>query len=86
MKRPVSVYTHTKIHTILFWVGVAVVVLSTFFSKPNQPHWLLWVGVAVFLSSFVYRILTIKCPHCGSGLYGCRVLPKHCPDCGKELE
>jgi uncharacterized OB-fold protein len=47
---------------------------------------LLWAGVAVFLSSFVYRIITIKCPHCGSGLYGCRVLPKYCPDCGKELE
>ena len=86
MKRPVSVYTNAKIHMLLFWVGVAIVVLSTFFSKPNQPHWSLWVGVAVFLSSFVYRILFIKCPHCGSGLYGARVLPKHCPDCGKELE
>jgi DNA-directed RNA polymerase subunit RPC12/RpoP len=30
--------------------------------------------------------LKVQCPHCGSKLLGCRVIPKHCPDCGKELE
>ena len=86
MKQSMSVHGHVRIHTILFWIGVAIVVLSTFFSKLNQPHWLLWCGVAVFLSSFVHRVIFIRCPHCSSGLYGCCVLPKHCPDCGKELE
>ena len=86
MKRPMSIHNHTKIHTALFCLGVAIVGVSAFFNKPLQPNWLLCIGAAVFLSSFLYRIITIRCPHCGSGLYGCRVLPKHCPDCGKELE
>ena len=80
-----SIHDHARIHTILFWAGGAIVAISSIFSKPLQPHWLLWVGVAVFLSSPVYRLLKIRCPHCGSKLLGCRVIPKHCPDCGKEL-
>ena len=86
MKHPTSVHGHVRIHTILFWAGVAIVVVGGILSKPLQPHWLLWVGVAVFLSSFVYRLLIIRCPHCGSSLLSCRVLPEYCPDCGKKLE
>lgn len=77
---------HIRIHSILFWFGVAIVVVSHIFSKPLEPHWLLWVGVAVFLGALIYRILMVKCPYCGSGLYSCRILPEYCPDCGKELE
>ena len=86
MKQPATVHDHVRVHTILFWSGVAIVVVGGILSEPLQPHWLMWVGVAVFLSSFAYRLLKIRCPHCGSKLLGCRVMPKHCPDCGKELE
>ena len=86
MKHPTSIHDHIKIHEILFWLGVAIVGLSSIFSKPLQPYWLMWIGVAVFLSSFVYRLAKVRCPHCGSSLLSCRVLPKCCPDCGKELE
>ena len=85
MKHPISVHDHVRIHTILFWLGTAIVVAGGIFSEPLQPHWLMWLGVAVFLSSPVYRLMFIKCPHCGSGLFSCRVIPKHCPDCGNEL-
>ena len=80
-----TVSQHCRISTILFWIGVGIVVISSFFNKFLQLHWTAWVGIAVFLSSFVYRIIFIKCPHCGSGLYGSRTLPKYCPDCGKAL-
>ena len=86
MKQPKSVHDHVKIHMVLFWFGVAIVVVGGIFSEPLQPHWLLWVGVAVFLSSSVYRLLIVRCPHCGSSLLSCHVLPEYCPDCGKELE
>ncbi len=86
MKYPTAIHDHVRIHTILFWLGVAIVVAASIFSEPLRPHWLMWIGLAVFLSSFVYRLLKVRCPHCGSSLLSCRVIPKHCPDCGKELE
>ena len=86
MKQPTSIHDHARIHTILFWLGVAIVVVGGICSAPLQPHWLMWVGGAVFLSSFVYRLLKIRCPYCGSSLISCRVLPEYCPDCGKKLE
>ena len=85
MKRPLSIHDHMNIHTVLFWLGVAIVVVGGMLSKPLQPHWLLWVGIAVFLAAPVYRLLKIQCPHCGSRMLSCQVLPKYCPDCGKEL-
>ena len=81
-----SIHDHVKIHMILFWGGVAITVVGSMLSSPNQPHWLIWGGLGVFLLSFVYRLITVKCPHCGDMLLGCRVIPKHCPNCGKELE
>lgn len=80
-----SIHDHVRIHTILFWAGFAIVGISSVFSKPLQPHWLMWVGIVIFLASPVYRLIKIRCPHCGSNLFSCRVIPKHCPDCGKEL-
>lgn len=85
MKRKMTIHDHVRIHTILFVLGVVIVVIGGFFSQPLQPHWLLWVGVIIFLSSFIYRVFAIKCPHCGSGLYSCRELPTYCPDCGEKL-
>lgn len=85
MKHALSIHDHVKIHTVLFWAGVAIIVVGGMFSIPLQPHWLIWVGIVVLLASFLYRLLKIKCPHCADKLLGCRVIPKHCPNCGKEL-
>lgn len=86
MKHSLSIHDHVRIHMILFWSGVAFAVAGSIFSKPLQPHWLLWLGIAVFLASLLYRVVTVKCPHCADKLLGSRVIPKHCPNCGKELE
>ena len=86
MKQPTSIHDHARIHTILFLLGGAIIVIGGICSKPLQPHWLMWVGIAVFLAAPIYRLLTIRCPHCGSSLLSCSVLPEFCPDCGKKLE
>ena len=86
MKHPTSIHDHVRIHTILFWLGVAIVVVGGIFSKPLQPHWLMWGGLAVFLSSFVYRLAKVRCPHCGSPFRLRGGIPKHCPNCGKYID
>ena len=85
MKRPLTLHDHVRIHTILFVLGAAIIVIGSTFSEPLNPHWLMWVGIVIFLSSPAYRLLKIKCPHCGSKLLSCQVMPKYCPDCGNEL-
>ena len=85
MKHTLSLRDHVRIHMLLFWIGVAITIVGGKLSSPNQPHWLIWIGVGVFLSSFLYRLAAVKCSHCGDKLLGCRVMPKHCPNCGKEL-
>lgn len=86
MKHSLSIHDHVRIHMILFWAGVGIIVIGGTLSKSLQPHWLLWAGIVVFLASFLYRLLKVKCPHCADKLLGCRVIPKHCPNCGKELD
>ena len=66
MKHSMSVRDHIRVHMALFWAGVAIVVVGGIFSKPLQPHWLIWVGIVVFLFSLLYRLITVKCPHCGN--------------------
>ena len=55
MKLPLTLYGHARICAILFWLGVAIVVIGGIFSEPLNPHWLMWIGVVVFLSSFMGR-------------------------------
>ena len=56
------------------------------FGLPHLASVLIWIGIVVFLASPVYRLLKIRCPHCGSRMLSCRVFPKCCPDCGAELK
>ena len=86
MKTNLTIREKVRIQAILLLLGAAVMSIGSFISEPLQPHWLFWVGLILFVSSPVYRVLAIKCPHCGSSMLNCRRIPKHCPDCGKELE
>ena len=86
MKHTMSIRDHVRISTVLVLVGFAIFAIGGMCTKPLQPHWLLWVGLGIFLVALVYRLITVKCPHCGDMLLGCRVLPKYCPCCGKELD
>ena len=76
---------HVRISSILWYLGATGIIIGGYLSEPLQPNWIFWAGITVFFSSVIYRILMIKCPHCGSNMFSCRQIPKHCPDCGKEL-
>ena len=86
MKLPLTLYGHARICAILFWLGVAIVVIGGIFSEPLNPHWLMWIGVVVFLSSFGYRLLYIHCPNCNDIWAGMPSIPEYCPKCGKKIE
>ena len=85
MKHDFTIRQKSHIHSALFLGGAAVIVIGCSISNPLEFHWLIWVGLMLFLGSVVYRLTAIRCPHCGSNMASCRFLPKHCPDCGKEL-
>ena len=86
MKLPLTLYGHARICAILFWLGVAIVVIGGIFSEPPNPHWLMWIGVVVFLSSFGYRLRYIHCTHCNDLGAGMPSIPEYCPKCGKKIE
>lgn len=48
-------------------------------------HYLIWVAFALMLGSVVYKVLTLKCPHCGGFLSAKYKLPQTCPACGKPI-
>ena len=85
-QKQLTIRQKSKIHGALFFGGAAVIIIGCWLSQPLEPHLLVWVGTALFLSSVVYRLTAIRCPHCGSNMAGCRFLPRCCPDCGQELE
>lgn len=78
--------TRLNIHYAACGLGGVVTMVGCYISEPYTLHFAAWLGIILIAAGLIWRILFIKCPHCGNGLYGCRVLPKHCPDCGKELE
>lgn len=85
-KKDLTIRQKSRIHAALFFGGAAIIVLGCSLSDPLEFHWLIWVGLIPFLGSVVYRLTAIRCPHCGSNMAGCRILPKCCPDCGKKLD
>lgn len=77
--------THVKIHTILLVIGLVIAGIGAKISEFGSLHPVAWVGLGMTALGLLWRFLFIKCPHCGSGLYGVRSLPQYCPDCGEKL-
>ena len=77
---------HAKIAAGIALFGTAMALLSILLNKTDGIHWTFWVAVSIVVIGIVYRCIFIKCPHCGDSLFGCRILPNHCPNCGKNLE
>lgn len=86
MNKNLTIRQKSKIHAALYFGGAAVIIIGCALSDPLEFHFLVWVGAILFLGSVVYRLTAIRCPHCGSNMAGCRVLPKCCPDCGHNLD
>ena len=77
--------THAKIHTALLLGGLVVTAIGAKISEQGSLHILAWTGIVMIAVSILWRILFIKCPHCGSGLYSSQSFPEYCPDCGEKL-
>ena len=80
-----SLQTHVKIHTFTLILGAIVAAIGCKISEFGNVHPVVTIGFLIIVLSFVWRILFIKCPHCGSGMYGVRSIGRYCPDCGKKL-
>ena len=77
--------THLNIHYAACFIGAVIMMLGCYISQPLTLHPIVYAGMVILAAGLVWRILFVKCPHCGNGLYNCRSLPKHCPDCGEKL-
>ncbi len=75
---------HILIHQILLWGGLILAVLASL-ARPAMT-WVLWIGLAIAFGGLVYRVIFVKCPYCGDTMAGSRTMPRHCPNCGKELD
>lgn len=84
--KKLTVKQHTQITQGLFGVGIVIALFGNTFSSFLKPHWLLWIGVAAFLSSFLYRLIFVRCPHCHDRWTGMSWLPEYCPNCGKKVD
>lgn len=78
-----TVRQHAGIQT--GWNILAVVLALPNFFLENKPVWTIWLAVGCVIAGVVWRVIFIKCPHCGDGLTGSRVIPHSCPSCGKSL-
>ena len=79
MKKERNICQKTRTQTILFLLGAAVMLIGSFFSEPLQPHWLFWIGLILFVSSPVYRVLAIKCPTAAAACSIAAVFPSTAP-------
>ena len=82
---------HLLIANIITFIGAgfaAVEILlsdvMTGFRNQNVPI-LLIVAIAFFVLGVAYRLIMVKCPHCGSALTGSKKIPANCPACGSDL-
>lgn len=75
-----------NIHYLLCSIGGAVTMLGCHISKPYTLHFVAWLGITLIAAGIFWRILYIKCPHCGDGLYQSHAKLDYCPNCGKKLD
>ena len=71
----------------LFMAAGVVSAIAGITVKQEQSgiHYLIWIAVVLMLGSVVYKVLTLKCPHCGGFLSAKYKLPQTCPACGKPI-
>ena len=83
-KLPLS--THFAIYAICLAVGVIIVMVSNKFSTDGSVNAAMVFASAVMLAGFVWHSIFLRCPHCDAHFHFKALLPKICPDCGKEVD
>ena len=81
--RALSFQARLYIHYLLCLAGSLLMMASGEF---RNFYPLLITGGLILALGLVFRILLIKCPHCGDGLYQSHADLKYCPKCGKKLK
>ena len=77
--------THVKIYSCIEIIGILICLIGTWCSEFENVHPLVWIGSLIVALGIFWCFRFVKCPHCGSGLYYMRHIPKYCPECGEKL-
>lgn len=73
------------IHYGLCVAGSILIMAGSQGSNPSLLHPVVILGILTLAAGLIFRILYVKCPHCGDGLYQSHADLKTCPSCGKDL-
>jgi len=64
-------------------VGIIVTVLAA----ARNSLVMAVIGYGIIIAGIIVRFLYYRCPHCRASWFNIRgPAPKHCPECGKEIE
>lgn len=83
--KKLAVTQHAKIASAFTLGGTGFALIGALLPRDDGIHWTIWLALGLMAIGIVYRCIFVKCPHCGDGLFGSRIFPKHCPNCGKNL-
>ena len=73
-----------KKYNFIFLTILSLAILLLFIGMALEHIALLGVGLAIAFGSFVFRIITFRCPYCG--YYLGKRNGKYCPKCKKEIK
>ena len=73
------------IHYGLCVAGSVLIMLGSQGSNPSLLHPVFVIGILTLISGLIFRVLYVKCPHCGDGQYLSHADLKNCCRCGKDL-
>lgn len=73
-----------KRYNSIFLALLAVSIIILFIGMINQAIPLLGVGLLLAFGSFIFRVITFRCPFCGK--YLGKLSGTHCPSCEKEID
>lgn len=78
---------------LLFPVGTFTLALFGEAAVAFEPPNALWIHMGIIFAGLILHFILMsrfyRCPHCGrtlSGQWAMPISPKHCPDCGCEID